>query len=273
MLGQRQLFLSSIALVLFTFFSSSLQYETEDSDGEDAHGHGKLNSRWQINLRNTIGSRGISLANGPAVVVLDGNYFTVSAPPFGNGSINLLAGPPPQKEIPPDLQEKAGFRNEVDYYAQLFQTISKVGFYVFNARKDSHAPRVPSNPPTIEFEVWFHLPNEQTPVYTLIVWQPPSSVPVNQWSDFIDATKVGTWWLTNDDVIKSGCGPKPDSQCSFGELKKKTNSTDWQAYIESVGISKGPIAYDWQGAVDGLRINDKIMDFEAEGVYEISLRN
>jgi hypothetical protein len=57
--------------------------------------------------------------------------------------------------------------------------------------------------------------------------------------------------------------------CSFTQIKTKLNDGDGFPTVLSVAIAKGR-DNEFQGAVDGLRLNTKVYDFEAqsEGVKE-----
>lgn len=256
MVGQKQRTLSAIALVFLSYFASSVHGYAEDTHTEDK---GELNPHWGIIHRNVIGSPSITLTNGPFVFGATGS---LSAPPFGVGALAFLVGPP--TSTPSGAAEKANFGNEVDYHGNLLQAITEVGFHIFttgeNASKDTN------NLPNIDFEAFFRVGSTLT--YTSVVWVPPSNaVTVNEWSRFINATNEGTWYLSGDSTINTGCSQS--TPCKFSQLLYNANTVDSTAYISSVAVSKGR-DYEWQGAIDGLRINNKTINFEFDGVYEIS---
>ena len=83
----------------------------------------------------------------------------------------------------------------------------------------------------------------------------------NGWSGFIDATSTGSWYLTGNEV--AGCTQA--DECSLDELKTALNDGGPGATILSAAVGKGR-DHMWIGAVDGLRINQTIYDFETSGV-------
>ncbi|KAH8552312.1 hypothetical protein BGW37DRAFT_491442 [Umbelopsis sp. PMI_123] len=248
MFGQQQRTLSAIALVYLSYFASSVYSVEEGSNTEDKR---ELNPHWGIIHRNVIGSPSITLQNGPFVH----GATELSPPPFGNGGLAFLVG---------SGIEKAEFGNEVDYYGKLLRDINQVGFHVFTTGEDTQ--KDPDNLPNIRFELYFHI--GATLTYTSLVWTPPANaVTVNEWSRFINATNEGTWWFSQDDAIGTGC--MLSAQCTFSDMLQKAYVVDPSAYIMSFAVGKGR-DYEWQGAIDGLRINDKTINFEFDGVYEIS---
>ena len=93
--------------------------------------------------------------------------------------------------------------------------------------------------------------------YTTMVWV-PSGVPdgsLNRWSGYIDATTDGAWFFTGSFGTTSGCNQT--IMCNFVLAKSKVpNGT-----VYSVAVGKGR-DNAWVGAVDGLRLNSTIYDFE-----------
>ncbi|CAM0139009.1 hypothetical protein VKS41_003688 [Umbelopsis sp. WA50703] len=262
MIGQKQRSLSAIALLSLGYFASAVlghRGESGTEDGGELDPHIELNPHWSILHRNVIGSPSEILTNGPFV---RGATGLLSSPPFGVGSLSFLVGPP--TTTPAGALEKASFGNEVDYYGKFFQEIKQLGFHVYTTGEN--AGRNPVNLPGITLEVYFRVANTLT--YTSVVWAPPpSAVTVGEWSRFIDATKEGTWFLSQDATIHTGCSQA--TPCPFSQLMQQANTVDPAAFILSIAVAKGR-DFEWQGAIDGLRINDKIIDFEIEGVYEIS---
>lgn len=83
----------------------------------------------------------------------------------------------------------------------------------------------------------------------------------NQWSPYLDGTSSGKWGFTgpqfNTPTDRCGLnGPR----CSFSAAKAVTPG----ATIYTVGVTKGR-DNEWQGAIDGLRINNEVFDFEPNG--------
>ncbi len=71
------------------------------------------NPNWGTLLRNTIEAGTESLRGGP--------YGPTTAPPFGQGSLQLLAG---------NSASKTAFGNEVDFQGNKVADLNTVGFYV-----------------------------------------------------------------------------------------------------------------------------------------------
>ncbi|CAO3674053.1 unnamed protein product [Umbelopsis vinacea] len=264
MVGQNQRTLSVLVLLFLSYFAGSVHGEAESTDPLGKKG--ELNPHWGIIYRNTIGSPSITLVNGPFAVGADGY---ISAPPIGNGALAfLIEGRPSFTDSL--MWETADFGNEVDYYGKLVQDITAVGYYVFNTDVDASSGStgtVPANLPNIAFEAIF--PISGANVYTSIVWQPPSNVaPLNQWSRFIDATTEGTWYFSRDSRLSSTPSCPYATPCAFSEMLQKAILVDSTAYLISAAISKGH-DFNWQGAIDGLRINNKTINFEFDGVYEL----
>jgi hypothetical protein len=99
----------------------------------------------------------------------------------------------------------------------------------------------------------------------------PNSSTANAWSGYIDATKAtsGLWGGTGSAFAGSKCDIN-GTRCTWDELQAylKDNNNGTPAKITySVAVTKGR-DFSWQGAIDGLRINGKVFDFEEHGVLE-----
>jgi hypothetical protein len=119
------------------------------------------------------------------------------------------------------------------------------------------------NMPGITFEVD---PNRdgKSSHYSSLVFLPANSTE-NQWSGYIDATTTGSWIATGSAFAGTTCDLTVGS-CTFAELQAYLNDGGEPAKILSVAVSKGRDNF-WSGAVDGLRINDTVVDFEETGVF------
>jgi hypothetical protein len=195
---------------------------------------------WGVINRNTIGSPVAELRSGPT--------FGPEQPPFGSGSLNLTVG---------SSSEKVAYGNEVDFLSQDFR-LSAVGFQVFNTAENL---ALKGNPmPSIAIEI---NPNmDGFPGFSTAVYVPPVSGP--GWSSYIDATTTGLWGLTGSAFAGTLCdlnGPR----CTWTQLQTFLDDGGAPAQIFSVAITKGR-DQEWHGAVDGLRINDTVYNFEENGV-------
>ena len=215
---------------------------------------------WGVVSRNTIGSGIAQLRNGPAVIVQPGGQE--SDPPFGKGSLGIEVTGCPQQATAAS-QEKVDFGNEVDFYGNPLSGLTAVGYYVFQTGENaSHrcsgdvGNSNPNNLPNIHIEVT----GAAGTTYTTLVWVPDGTgLTVNQWSPYIDATTNGQWYFTGTAGTNSGCNS--GTMCSFA------HAVSFGGNILSIAVGKGR-DYTWVGAVDGLRINKKSYDFEADGVHE-----
>jgi hypothetical protein len=196
---------------------------------------------WGIINRNTIGSPSAYLRSGPLT------------PPVGKGSLNLTVK---------DGSEKVAFGNEVDTVAGgLFANVNRVGFHVYTTGENNAVAA--GNMPGITFEVD---PNREGKPsnFSSLVFLPANSA-ANQWSGYIDATTTGSWIATGSAFAGTKCDLTVGS-CTFAELQAYLNDGGEPAKILTVAVSKGRDNF-WSGAVDGLRINDTVVDFEETGVF------
>ena len=210
--------------------------------GAMAGGKDAKSEHWGVINRNTIGSPVAELRDGPYVMTTDG----ISSPPLGKGSLEIITG---------DSSEHTAFGNEVDFVGDHVADLSQIGFHVIRTHEDVVGGGN-SNLPNITFEV-------HSPTYASMVWVPSGNgVPENEWSGYIDATDPanGYWYFTGSNAA-TACGPS--SNCTLEQAKTAAGA---DATILTVAIDKGRDD-EFQGAVDGLRINDRTYDFEADGVH------
>jgi hypothetical protein len=226
--------------------------------GRVDHSVGK---NWGIIDRNTIGSAVADLRAGPY-----GSFGVTgpsASPPMGVGSLgiqvsdNALSGANPQ--------EKVAFGNEVDFLGDQVATLTKVGYRVFQTQENADIN--PRNMPNIALEI-----NPQTgSAYTTMVWVPDAAPVTNRWSGFIDATTTGDWYFTGSAGTATGCNQT--TFCSFADAQANLAAAQvggTPASIYTVAIAKGRDDA-WVGAVDGLRINNKVYNFEPYGVNTIDM--
>lgn len=218
-----------------------------------ADGHNAKSEDWGLINRNVIGSPVGELRDGPSVI--SPTTGQVSTPPFGKGSLEIeVAG----------SQEKVAFGNEVDFVGDPVSGLSQAGFYVLRTGEDVDSGG-PNNLPNIAIEINPHVAGH---TYTTMVWDPDgTNVPVNEWSPYIDATTNGNWYFTGSTGVVTGCNQTTPCSLQAAESSLVThNDTMGPATILSVAIAKGRDS-QFQGAVDGLRINDQVYDFEKDGVH------
>lgn len=213
-------------------------------DGKSEH--------WGVIDRNTIGSPVGALRDGPYSITGTGD---VSEPPFGKGSLGIEVA---------NGTEKVAFGNEVDFFGDPVAGITAVGYRVFRTGEDVGYGG-PNNLPNITFEVD---PNITPSVnYSSLVWVPNgATIPVNQWSDYVDATTNGYWYFTNGaTAAATGCTDAGSCTSLAAVQAGLTSAGSSGATILSFAVVKGRDS-QFQGDVDGLRLNDTVYDFEANGV-------
>jgi hypothetical protein len=189
---------------------------------------------WGVVSRNVIGSPDIDLRSGPA------------APPLGKGSLKLLVG---------DGTEKAAYGNEVDFIDAPLASITAASFGVYTTGENRAIS--PANLPSLAFEVDPSGPGSASaPNFSTLV-SLPADAPANQWST--QDAAAAQWFYTGAAGTASGCNQT--TPCTFAAAKAAFPN----ATLFSVQITKGR-DNGWQGAVDALRINGQVFDFEASGV-------
>nr|WSW65038.1 hypothetical protein OG461_01890 [Streptomyces sp. NBC_00995] len=212
---------------------------------------------WGVIARNSIGSPVAALRNGPF-----GSYGVTGdagKPPYGEGSLGIQVADHATSQSNP--AEKVDFGNEVDFFGAEVLRLDRVGFHVFQTTENVSAGGN-RNLPGIRIEIDPNIGTTVTDNYSVMVWQPPA-VPLtslNRSSQYIDATKTGTWFLTGGETSCTQAAP-----CDFKGIKNSLDDGGDKPTALTVAVSKGR-DYQWAGAVDGLRINEYIYDFEAGGV-------
>ena len=215
---------------------------------------------WGLIARNTIGSPVAALRAGPF-----GSFGVTDNPPKGVGSLGIEIADP---------TAKVAFGNEVDFYNMNVSALTAVGFNVFTTGENSQTPVVPVNGtlnmPGITLEINPHGAGGTSTTYSSLVFMPAANSTSNRWSGYIDATTTGFWGLTggqfNSPATSANCGIN-GPRCTFAQVQTFF-ATGSGATIYSVAIAKGR-DYGWAGAVDGLRINATVYDFEPFGVKTV----
>jgi hypothetical protein len=209
---------------------------------------------WGVIARNTIGSAVADLRGGP--------YFGAQKPPYGIGSLgiavsdNALAGTPPQ--------EKAAFGNEVDFAGKPVAGVTEVGFHVYQTGENNTVS--PDNLPSITFEIDPNLEDNVSNFSSLVFLPPP--VPSNQWSNYLDGTADGgRWFLTGSAGTTTNCNQT--TYCDWEGVQTALGDGGEGATLLTAAVTKGR-DFKWVGAVDGLRVNNTVYDFEPLGVREVA---
>lgn len=214
--------------------------------------HNKNSAHWGIVTRNTIGSPVGDHRNGPYGTF--GVTGPLARPPFGTGSLGIEVS---------GGTEKVDFGNEVDFFGDNFLNVNQIGFHVFQTGENIGYGGL-ENMPNIRLEMDPNVPGD-TNNYVTLVFVPDASPQVNRWSGYIDATNTGYWYFTGIEPPATICNQA--TQCSFAAAKAALSDGPPPPFTYTVQVGKGR-DFQWIGAVDGLRINSSIFDFELFGVFE-----
>lgn len=194
---------------------------------------------WSLIDRNVIGSADAYLRAGPTMGQVK--------PPLGDGSLGLHTG---------DGNSKVSFGNQVRYLGDALSSINQVSYYVFTTGENIKAGGGNVNLPNFQLEVNPHL---QGLTYSTLVYIPVQAVP--GWS-LQDASKEPRWYFTGDTGTATSCNQV--TYCTLTQVQ--TRAPD--ATILTVQLNRGR-DFAFTGAVDALRINDSVFDFEPTGVAEV----
>lgn len=207
---------------------------------------------WGIVDRNVIRDGDAYLRTGPSFSTPGG---TSVVPPLGEGSLGLRTG---------STNDQAAFGNQVIFVNDLVSGLTTLGFSVFTtADNNSQGPR---NMPSILIEIdpnLARLPdvNQSSMVYT------PRNGDANRWTAFdaTDNTQGNVWGLTGPAGANTAC-QFVTAQCTWDTIQRVLEDGDGNpATIRSVQIVKLR-DQSFSGAVDALRIRDRVFDFEPLGV-------
>ncbi|MFF7203204.1 hypothetical protein [Streptomyces sp. NPDC008141] len=248
----KALVIAAVAAIVASTLSASMSTAADGNDGNEPRP-----DHWGVIARNTIGSPVADLRNGPYGSF--GVTGTAARPPYGRGSLGIEVADASTSLSP--SSEKVDFGNEVDFFGDPVQGLRRVGFHVFQTGENISYGGT-ENLPNIRFEIDPNLTALPTDNYSTLVWVPDASPVTNGWSPFLDATSTGYWYLTGNETA---CNPA--AECTLEELKTSLNDGGQGATIHTAAVGKGRDNM-WIGAVDGLRINQTVYDFETSGVKE-----
>lgn len=250
----RSITVAGVAAALIAIFIPTIASSAPQHNQQGVH--------WGNITRNTIGSPVGDLRNGPFGSF--GATGPLARPPYGDGSLGIETADNSTLQGSP--QEKVAYGNEVDFYGDNFLNINRLGFHVFQTGENIGYGGA-RNMPNITFEMDANLTNPicSADNYTSLGWNPPASPHTNTWSGYIDATTTGDWYFTGAEGACTGCNQA--TFCTFAQVKAALNDGPPAPFIYTLAIGKGRDSM-WIGAVDGLRYNSSIFDFELEGVSE-----
>lgn len=196
--------------------------------------------------RSSFGSPVAQLRSGP------------ENPPAGSGSLGLMVAGGPAFGVAQSEKIAYGIGE-----SGLLSNLRAVGFAVFTTAPNISRGGQSPNMPNIQFEINPHLTDAAgTITFSTLSFNAVNSAP-NAWTT-IDATDpdTGRWNLTGRAGTATGCGsPSATQGCTFAQIKDKLPD----ATLFTAIVNKGR-DFEWQGAVDALRVNSRIADFEEGGV-------
>jgi hypothetical protein len=204
---------------------------------------------WSIVDRNVIGDAEAYLRAGPSSNTFDTGPIQ---PPLGTGSLGIRTASP---------DDKAAFGNQVSFDGDLVSDLNTVGYSVFTTGENNNRG---NNMPSITFEIDPNLEGS-TSNYSSMVYTPANGDP-NTWTAFdaTDDSQGPVWGLTGAAGQASGCDMNT-TRCTWTELQAALDDGGDPATIYTVQITKGR-DYAFSGAVDALKINSAVYDFEPLGV-------
>ena len=208
--------------------------------------------RWGVIARNTLGSPTAELRFGPYGRTTLG-YSARQPPPYGRGSLGIVVG---------SKDEKVAYGNETNFAGTPLSRIGIARYWVYNGVD----PQTSTTPPSLAMEVDPRIAGQN---YTTLVYLPSASISPsapsilyrNVWQEY-DATAPGNKWFATNTAVADAIGCGLASPCSFATLKSRL---PYALISYSVAIQKGRDDA-FAGAVDGLRLNNVLFDFERGGV-------
>ncbi|MCY9785057.1 hypothetical protein KIK06_14310 [Nocardiopsis sp. EMB25] len=229
--------------------------EGEGKETAESHSHARPFT-WGVIGRNTLGSPNAVFRDGPFGRT-DGGPAATQPPPFGRGSLGIIVA---------DGTEKIDFGNETDFAGLRLADIRKLNYWIFVGMDSLSGVSLPGallevNPgldPNVTFSSLVYLPESSNSPSA------PATPSNNVWQKYRADADGSAWFATGATGPAIGC--TGSSPCSFAELKEKLPDAE---ITFSLAISKGR-DNAFVGAVDGLRINEQLYDFEPFGVRRLS---
>jgi hypothetical protein len=208
---------------------------------------------WGVVDRQVLGDGQAYLRLGPNTNTLGPAGFLT--PPLGDGSLAVQTGAG---------QNQAAFGNEVGFNNDLVSSLTTLGFTVFTTTENND--RGAHNMPSIAFEIDPNLNLAPGDDVEDMVYTPPNGH-ADRWTAFdaTDNTQGTTWTLSGPAGRTIGCNPG-GTGCTWDQIQNRLEDRDGNpATIYTLMITKTP-GFAFSGAVDALRVRDRVYDFEAQGV-------
>ena len=212
---------------------------------------------WSIIDRNVLGGGDSYLRAGPGYA-LPGS--------LGDGSLGIRTGTP---------DDKSAFGNSTAYAGTPIADLTNLSFSVFTTKENARNFTSLANLPNLTFEI---NPNRtgNPSTYSSLVFI-PSALTIEQsdskWTNINAADPVaGIWALTGSWNAFTQCRHNTTDACSLAQVKTYLDNDGGTAAVVglSVAFSKGR-DMAWSGAVDKLRINNYLYDFEPFGVVRTAI--
>ena len=203
---------------------------------------------WSIVDRNVDGNGDAYLRSGPTSAF----GSTSVAPPFGIGSLGIRTG---------SATDKAAFGDQVDFQGIELSSFTTLGYWAFTTAENISAGGGAVNLPSLEIEINPNL-NATPTSFSTAGFIPDAGSNNPGWND-IDAITSGQWFLTGAAGTATGCNLT--TTCTWSALQTALDDGGNAPTIYTVEFSKGR-DFAYSGAVDGLRINNDLFDFEPFGV-------
>jgi hypothetical protein len=159
--------------------------------------------------------------------------------------------------------EKLAFGDETTFADRPVRDLTNLSYWVFTA-EDAFAGH---SLPGLSMEV---NPDANGVAYTTLAYLPdasaapsaPATRTLNAWQRY-DATAAGNKWHSTADLDPSTTLCQVSNPCAFSDLLAQLGPNGRVSF--SLGITKGR-DNEFTGAVDAIRVNDTVYDFEPEGV-------
>jgi len=210
---------------------------------------------WSVVDRIVLGSGAAHLRLGPNSNPLSAadQPLNVVDPPLGIGSLGLRTG---------SNGDRAAFGNEVAFHGDRVSSLTTLGFSVFTTTENNDRG---NNMPSIFLEIDPNLTGANANVAHMIYT--PANGQADRWTAFdaTDNTQGTTWVLTGPAGTLIGCAPGGGG-CTWDQIQNRLEDEDNNpARIYTLLVTKGSNGA-FSGAVDALRVRDRVYDFEPLGV-------
>ena len=229
------------------------------------------------------GANGPPGLNGRDATYVGADWSTIDRNVIGNGDSDLRAGPGSGLAGSLGLGS-LGIRtgSSADHSAFgtmlykdfLIKNMTAVGYSVYTTKENF--AKSPANLPNLAFEIDPNLVTAPAANYSSLVFVPaamPDAEAANSKWTAVDAVSSGKWYLTGS--AASGLVGTPchldGGGCTFGAMQDfLEDGGDDAVVILSVTMKKGR-DHAFSGAVDQLRINNDLYDFEPFGVLKTAI--